>query len=101
MFVSWRRGLKRPATESDKSEVAGLLVGSPQFGKKAPLPRFRCLIIFRAKKTISSGVIEGLNNKVKVTFRTSYGFRTDKAREIALFHVLGKLPEPEVIHGFI
>ena len=55
---------------------------------------------FRAKKTISGGVIEGLNNKVKVTFRRSYGFRTDKAREIALFHVLGKLPEPELIHGF-
>jgi len=55
---------------------------------------------FRAKKAISGGVIEGLNNKVKVTFRKSYGFRTDKAREIALFHVLGKLPEPELIHGF-
>ena len=55
---------------------------------------------FRAKKLISGGVIEGLNNKVKVTFRKSYGFRTDKAREIALFHVLGKLPEPQVTHGF-
>jgi len=55
---------------------------------------------FRAKKAISGGVVEGLNNKVKVTFRKSYGFRTDKAREIALFHVLGKLPEPEIIHGF-
>jgi transposase len=55
---------------------------------------------FRAKKAISGGVIEGLNNKVKVTFRKSYGFRTDKAREIALFHALGKLPEPEVTHGF-
>ena len=55
---------------------------------------------FRAKKTISGGVIEGLNNKVKVTFRKSYGFRTDKAREIALFHALGQLPEPEVTHGF-
>ena len=55
---------------------------------------------FRAKKAISGGVIERLNNKVKVTFRKSYGFRTDKAREIALFHVLGKLPEPPLIHGF-
>jgi len=55
---------------------------------------------FRAKKAISGGVIEGLNNKVKVTFRKSYGFRTDKAREIALFHVLGKLPEPKITHGF-
>jgi len=55
---------------------------------------------FKAKKEISGGVIEGLNNKVKVTFRKSYGFRTDKAREIALFHVLGKLPEPEITHRF-
>jgi len=55
---------------------------------------------FRAKKAISGGVIEGLNNKIKVTFRKSYGFRTDKAREIALFHVLGKLPEPKITHGF-
>ena len=55
---------------------------------------------FRAKKAISGGVIEGLNNKVKLTFRKSYGFRTDKAREIALYHVLGKLPEPEVTHKF-
>ena len=55
---------------------------------------------FRAKKAISGGVIEDLNNKVKVTFRKSYGFRTDKAREIALFHVLGKLPKPQLVHGF-
>jgi transposase len=55
---------------------------------------------FRAKKAISGGIIEGLNSKVKVTFRKSYGFRTDKAREIALFHVLGKLPEPELTHRF-
>jgi transposase len=55
---------------------------------------------FRARKAISGGVIEGLNNKVKLTFRKSYGFRTDKAREIALYHVLGKLPEPEVTHKF-
>jgi transposase len=34
---------------------------------------------FRAKKAISGGVIEGLNNKVKVTFRRSYGFRTAEA----------------------
>jgi transposase len=55
---------------------------------------------FRAKNAISGGVIEGLHNKGKVTFRKSYGFRTDKAREIALFHILGQLPEPEVIRGF-
>lgn len=55
---------------------------------------------FRAKKAFSSGIVEGLNNKIKLTFRKSYGFRTDKAREIALYHVLGKLPEPQVTHRF-
>ena len=55
---------------------------------------------FRARKAISGGVIEGLNNKVKLTLRKSYGFRTDKAREVALFHVLGHLPEPQLTHRF-
>ena len=55
---------------------------------------------FRAKKQFSSGVVEGLNNKVKVTMRKSYGFRTFKATEIALYHVLGKLPEPKMAHCF-
>src|ERR1022692_4605919 len=31
---------------------------------------------FKARKHYSSGVIEGLNNKAKVTMRKSYGFRT-------------------------
>ncbi len=64
------------------------------------LRRELLLNYFRAKKEITGGVIEGLNNKVKLTLRKSYGFRTDKAREIALFHALGKLPEPQVTHRF-
>ena len=55
---------------------------------------------FRAQRDYSGGVIEGLNNQVKLTFRKAYGFRTDRAREVALFHVLGKLPEPELTHRF-
>ena len=55
---------------------------------------------FRARKEFSSGVIEGLNNKAKVTMRKSYGFRTFKATELALYHVLGKLPEPQLAHRF-
>jgi transposase len=49
---------------------------------------------FRAKGDISSGPVEGLNNKIRVVTRRSYGFRTYKAMEIALYHNLGKLPEP-------
>jgi len=31
--------------------------------------------------------------------RKSYGFRTFKATELALYHVLGKLPEPLLAHS--
>jgi transposase len=55
---------------------------------------------FRARKVISSGTIEGLNNKAKVTMRKSYGFRTFRITELALYHSLGKLPEPELTHKF-
>jgi len=50
---------------------------------------------FRAKGEISAGAVEGLNNKIRVVTRRSYGFRTYDAMEIALYHTLGKLPEPE------
>jgi transposase len=55
---------------------------------------------FKAKKQFSSGVVEGLNNKAKVTMRRSYGFRTFRILELALYHSLGKLPEPELTHEF-
>ena len=55
---------------------------------------------FRAQKLISSGVVEGLNNKAKVTMRKSYGFRTHRVLELALYPSLGKLPEPESTHDF-
>jgi transposase len=55
---------------------------------------------FRAQKLFSSGVVEGLNNKAKVTMRRSYGFRTFRTLELALYHSLGKLPEPESTHEF-
>jgi len=55
---------------------------------------------FHAKGTISAGAVEGLNNKLKVTFRKAYGFRSLRITEIALYHALGRLPEPEFPHRF-
>ncbi len=55
---------------------------------------------FRAKGQLSSGVVEGFNNKAKLTIRKAYGFRTYHAAEIALYHTLGALPEPDVAHKF-
>ena len=66
------------------------------------LRRHRELILnyFRAKKMFSSGIVEGLNNKAKVTMRKAYGFRTFRIAEIALYHALGNLPEPKLAHTF-
>jgi transposase len=55
---------------------------------------------FKAKGEISSGAVEGLNNKIRVVTRRSYGFRTYEAMELALYHSLGRLPEPELTHKF-
>jgi transposase len=55
---------------------------------------------FKARKQFSSGVVEGMNNKAKVTMRRSYGFRTFRVLELALYHSLGKLPEPKLTHEF-
>jgi len=55
---------------------------------------------FRAGGTISAGIVEGFNNKLKLITRKSYGFRTQNAYETALYHNLGALPEPEFTHRF-
>ncbi len=66
------------------------------------LRRHRPLILnwFRAKGAVSAGTVEGLNGKAKVTTRRAYGFRTFRAAQIALYHTLGDLPEPEFTHRF-
>lgn len=55
---------------------------------------------FKAKGQIALGAVEGFNNKAKVTTKRSYGFRTYGFLEIALYHTLGNLPEPEGTHKF-
>lgn len=55
---------------------------------------------FKAKKAYSSGVVEGLNRKVNLVTRKAFGFRSYVVLEIALFHTMGDLPEPELTHNF-
>jgi hypothetical protein len=93
---------------SDAVQNAAMLSMRKTAGREAvfsiagSLRQHRELILnyFRAQKLISSGVVEGLNNKAKVTMRKSYGFRTYRVLELALYHSLGKLPEPELTHRF-
>lgn len=55
---------------------------------------------FRAKGEISNGAVEGLNNKIRVITRRAYGYRTFRGMELALYHNLGRLPDPPVTHRF-
>jgi transposase len=55
---------------------------------------------FKAKKNISSGIVEGLNCRVKLIFKKAFGFRTLGATEVQLYHTLGDLPEPKLTHKF-
>jgi len=94
---SWaRRFLRQWCTRTMRSKI------EPMKKTAKALRSHEALILnwFRAKGLMSSGVVEGLNNKVKLTMRKSYGFRTVGAIELALYHSLGKLPEQESTHRF-
>ena len=55
---------------------------------------------FRAKKHFNNGIVEGLNLKWNLTVRKAFGFRTFNALQMASFHQLGDLPEPQLTHEF-
>ena len=71
-----------------------------KFARTLRTHRELLLNYFKARKEFSSGVVEGLNNKAKVVMRKSYGFRTFRVLELALYHSLAKLPEPKLPHKF-
>ena len=73
----------------DTREISGRLV-----------PREHLFNWFRCRDRIALGAVEGFNNKVKVTSRKSSGFRSFDVLKIALYHPVGKLPEPESTHKF-
>ena len=64
------------------------------------LRKHRELILnwFIAKKEFNSGIVEGFNCNAKLAIRKARGFRTDEALEMALFHQMGKLPEPDLAY---
>ena len=55
---------------------------------------------FKAKKAYSCGVVEGMNRKINLVTRKSFGFRSFDVLKIALFHTMGDLPEPKFTHRF-
>lgn len=55
---------------------------------------------FSVKERLSNSIVEGFNLKAKLTMRKSFGFRTFKSIEVALYHTLGNLPDPPITHRF-
>jgi transposase len=55
---------------------------------------------FKAKKAFSSGIVEALNNNVKLVTKKAYGFKSFEYVEIALYHQIGRLPRPPTTHRF-
>lgn len=84
--------------------VSAVTSGVPAMAKVArTLGAHRALLLnwFRARGELDMGAVEGLNNKARVTTKLAYGFRSYEHGEIALFHRLGKLPEPDwLTHRF-
>ena len=50
---------------------------------------------------IHNGTVEGLNNKAKIVIHKAYGFRTAQTYICNLYHCLGDLPMPEIMHRFV
>ncbi len=55
---------------------------------------------FHAKRQYHSGVVEGLNNKARVSLAHGYGHRSSEILKLVLYHSLGKLPKPHSPHKF-
>jgi len=55
---------------------------------------------FKAEGKLSSGTVEGFNNKAKLTMRKAYGYRSSETAKAALYHTLSDLPEPDFAHKF-
>ena len=53
------------------------------------------------KSRIDNGAVEGMNRKAKVVSQRAYGYRTFETFSLALYHVLGDLPMPELTHKFL
>ena len=88
--------LERWCTKTMRSRIEPL----KRMARTCRLHRPLILNWFRARGTISAAAVEGLNNKLKLTLRKAYGYRSLKVVEIACYHTLGRLPEPEFAHRF-
>ena len=102
--LSWQE-VAAPFPTSWDTRLSGRAHGR-RLGPRPPRPhehrghrRRRALAPPRATLP-DAGLVEGFNGKARVITKRAYGFRTAAALEVALYHALGDLPEPELTHRF-
>ena len=94
---SWAgKFLDRWCTRTMRSKIEPLKKVAKTLRSHKPL----ILNWFKAKKAFSSGIVEGLNNNVKLATKKAYGFKSLDCIETALYHQLGRLPRPPTTHRF-
>jgi transposase len=94
---SWAgKFLDRWCNRTMRSKIEPLKKVAKTLRKHKPL----ILNWFKAKKAFSSGIVEGLNNNVKLATKKAYGFKSLDCIETALYHQLGRLPRPPTTHRF-
>jgi transposase len=91
------RFLNRWTTMAMRSQLAPF----KKFARTLREHRSELLNWFAARGLFAHGATEGFNNKARITTRKAYGFRSYEHAEIALYHGLGELPEPDwLTHRF-
>jgi len=88
-------------TEWTRSAMRSRIEPLKKFARTLRTHRRELLNWFFARGKFAAGATEGFNNKARITTRKAYGFRTYDHANIALYHALGALPEPEwLTHRF-
>ncbi len=68
-----------------------------------PIPKAASVTYFfnwlAAKKEFSSGIMEAMNHRIKLTIGNAHGLLTLHVAEIGFYHTLGRLPGPKLPHA--
>jgi len=88
--------LKKWCTRTNRTKLGPMKKVSKMLTKKSDL----IMNWFDTNPRLSSGVVEGFNNKAKLTIKKAYGFKDEKYLQYALYLTLGELPMPKFTHRF-
>ncbi len=107
MMAASKESLSRDAEKAFSAAVKGpmrSMSNEPNQTLALRPDALRCWIVRVRAASQDWSLVElrevGMNNKCRVVTRRSYGFRTYKGVELAMYHTLGRLPEPETAHRF-